>query len=109
MNLSHLEQNVRPLELQFAGETLHFSYRPAAVTPAFSAGLGTEKQPLVWALSKALVAWDLTEADGPNAATLPLTEQRLLELPTAFLRAVLHAILDDVNVGEPFGTPSKAG
>ncbi len=114
MNLSHLEQNLRPLEVEFAGETLKFSYKPAAATPAFYDGLGAEKQPLVWALSKVLVSWDLVDDQAPtpnpyNAPTVPLTEQRLMELPVPFLRTVFRAILDDLSVGEPFGAPSKNG
>ena len=106
MRLSDLVRNERALALEFAGDTLNFSYRPGLVTPAFSDALGTEKRPLIWALSRVVVSWDLVDDAGQP---LPLTEQSLTEIPTPFLRSVLHAILDDVNVGEAFGSNSKTG
>lgn len=116
MRLSELQKNVRTLDLEFAGETLTFAYRPGEVTPAFSDALGTEKQPLVWALSKCMVSWDLkddrdapADTDEASLPVLPLTEQVLSNLATPFLRALLFCILDDVNVGEAFKATSKAG
>lgn len=106
MRLADLQKNERKLEVEFAGETLHITYRPAEVTPAFWDEFSEAKKPAVWALSKVGVSWDLLD---DNAQPLALTEQELIKLPTPFLRTVLQAILEDVNVGEAFGVTSKSG
>lgn len=109
LNLSHLAANVRELELDFAGEKLTFTYRPAKVTPAFSDALGYERQPLVWALAKAVVKWDLMDGPKGEETTVSLTEQSLMTVPIPILRAVLNRVLDDTNSGEPFAATFKTG
>jgi hypothetical protein len=100
--LSHLAANVRELSIDFAGEKLNFAYRPAEVTPTFAD---------VFALSRALVKWDLIDdADGKSEpAPVPLTEQGLTGVPLPVLRAVYDAILLDTASGEAFRATSKPG
>jgi hypothetical protein len=101
LKLSHLAANVRELAIDFAGEKINFAYRPAEVTPTFAD---------VFALTRALVRWDVMDDRGEGeAVTVPLTEQGLTSVPIPVLRAVYDAIIADVSLGEAFRATSKAG
>jgi hypothetical protein len=116
-------------EIPYAGEVLHVTWRPAALTPELEEKANAldaarrdalddpaadvvarnleEVRWLVEVLVTIVESWDLLEAaDGPP---IPIERDRLVKLPTPFLRAVWSGLVD---AGSPKATseaPSPAG
>ncbi len=99
LTLGALKRNLRTLgPLDYAGEKVTFSYRPGEVTPALGSEMEEDKRPLVMALLRALVTWDVMEDDGKTP--LELKEDVLIQLPTHFLNFVMNAIYKDTVEGK---------
>ncbi len=109
VKLSHLKKNTRNLSVQWAGESVNFSYRPGEITPALGIEMADEeaKAPLVMALNRALASWDVLDDD--TLLPVDISETVLMSFPTSFLNALLRAIMTDTLVGEAKGATSGAG
>lgn len=108
IKVSHLKKNTRPLEVEFAGEKVQFSYRPGEITPALGVEMADEdtKAPLVMALGRALVSWDVLDDD--TLLPVAISEEVLMSFPSAFLNALLREIMADTLVGKPSSATSGA-
>ena len=108
IKVSHLKKNTRPLEVEFAGESVKFSYRPGEITPALGVEMADEdtKAPLVMALGRALVSWDVLDDD--TLLPVAISEEVLMSFPSAFLNALLREIMADTLVGKPSSATSGA-
>jgi hypothetical protein len=109
IKVSHLKKNTRPLFTDYAGERVNFSYIPGEITPALGVEMADEdtKAPLVLALSKALVSWDVLDDD--TLLPVPITEEVLMSFPSAFLNALLREVMADTLVGKASSATSGAG
>lgn len=101
LTIADLSADSAETSLEFAGQTVALSYRPAVNTPA------NDKLPIVTWLSLALITWDLTGDDGEP---YPTTTEALQVLPDRFLKTVLREIVrhDAASVG-PTKSASVAG
>ena len=109
LKLSHLKNNTRTLKVEWGGETVNFTYKPGEITPALGVEMADEetKAPLVMALGRALVTWDVLDDD--TLLPADITETLLMSLPSGFLNTMLRAIMADALVGEAKGATSGAG
>jgi hypothetical protein len=100
LTLNGLRNNRQVLTVQYAGETVEFTYQPGAVTPALGALLADPEntQPLVTALISALDSWNLIDDETGRPAII--SPELLETLPTKFLNLLLSAIYRDIQPGK---------
>ncbi len=109
IKVSHLKKSTKSLTIDWDGEKVLFAYRPGEITPALSVEMTDEdtKAPLVFTLLKVLASWDVLDDD--TMQPIEITEDVLMGFPSAFLNAILKAIIQDYTVGEGKSATSGAG
>jgi hypothetical protein len=90
MKLSELQKKTRNIEVEYQGETVAITYLVNVVTPGFL----SDEPDLVEQVKRAVVEWDVLNDDGEK---LPPKEVAG-EMPLAFLKLVLEAVIDDMRV-----------
>jgi hypothetical protein len=109
IKLSDLKKNVRSVPVSYMGETLNVTYRPNAITPTLGQEMDDPrtKMPLVLALSRALVSWDVI--DDATGKPVPITPECLADFGSGLLNAILRDISADMLVGKALSATSAAG
>lgn len=92
------------LKIDIDGEVLNIAYDQAVITPRFEQlindpnfGQGDQKPQVVQLTAMLLKEWDLQEEDG---SPTPLTEEVLMDLPSAILLLIFKAISEDIRPNE---------
>lgn len=101
IRLSDLQKDERTCTVEYGGETCEVTYRPSGYTPLVESQLQDEAEAgkpglaLAGLLSKILIGWEVMDGE----KKVPTTYNSLVNLPEAFLVAVVNKITDDVQVG----------
>lgn len=98
ISISALTANRRTLDIDFSGETLRVTYRPAAINAAQEAreledkADGKHVLSVIRTITETVVSWDLMGDDGQP---LPLTEDALMPLGIDILSTITTALVRD--------------
>ena len=112
-----IAQATLPATLDYAGETVKLTYRPAAVeaitkdaltawdAEVTSAGGDREalRRVLADKVASLVATWDVVESvaeDGTLGPVVPLSVDRLAQFDTVFLMALIRAVLAAANAGK---------
>lgn len=112
VRLHHLQQDQRTFTMPVGDDALTITYRPGAITPAAEAAMMEAAADrgsgaaLGGMLRAALVAWDLLDDDDQP---IPLTEEGMSAIPTAFLAEVVRALMEDLRPNARRGATSAGG
>lgn len=112
IKFTDLNNVVKPLDIEYAGQVVHIQYKPSAITPdvvdEWRENEG-DRDTLIPALLDAVQSWDIVdEVEGDDGKTveapMPITEANLRRFPVEFLNAMLFEI---VGAGTPKPTKKQ--
>jgi hypothetical protein len=115
LTLKNLKNDTATATLDYAGETIHLTYKPSAFTPAFMAELaelGEAKvsresmEQAIAMLLGALVGWDVLDEEG--GSPVPITHEFLADLEFPLLLSMLGAISNAAMLPKRNGTGKSA-
>src|SRR4051794_7181704 len=98
LTVSALHQQAEQFTVEFAGETLTGTYRAHAFTPELEDLISgadetkTRSRTFTEAMARLVAGWDLL--DKPGGKPWPITPEKLAQLPSALLLAVMTAIAE---------------
>lgn len=100
LSINHMKNDKRVLSIEYAGETVNFTYKPSELTPTILGELREANEQgndnfTVQVLCKLIVVWDVTD-DATPPVTLEIIPEVLGDLPSAFLSAILTACTEDM-------------
>jgi hypothetical protein len=98
LSYAHLKKNVRTIDFDYDGEEVVITYKPMEISPALGQEMASEetKEPLVLALDRALVKWDVVENEG-DTEPMPCDAEVLRGFGSRFLNAIMQAIMKDIQ------------
>lgn len=97
MDVGNLSRNIATVPVEWQGENADVKYKPGLLTPKRIDSMVDDDYGLQRFIAEVVVEWDVTERVTKSAkpTMFPVEFERLKELPTPFLRAVMRAMLSD--------------
>ena len=93
ISLNHLKNDKRTITADYFGDPVNLVYKPSELTPTVEAEIRDNDQSVVKVFCKLIVNWDVVDEKGEE---LPITEEVVGEMPSAFLNALIYACRDDM-------------